>query len=218
MSHNIEPVPEVESSIRPRLVLDISPVSSHSDGVTLFSPTYGDLFLNVSTLRQRGHEFATTNGITAADDVRAFEIGAVLSALPNPSRAVEKTSTVTSQNSGSADTTTSIFSSPTTTAGVLPPRLFQELGLDTDETLRFEQEARGNAGTSFKDKWKWPFSLWFVVGLCSVCAAVQGMDETVVNGAQIFYSRQFGIGDENSSKDTWLVGSECLCPSATESC
>lgn len=31
------------------------------------------------------------------------------------------------------------------------------------------------------------------------------MDETVVNGAQLFYKEQFGI-DSESSRDTWLVG------------
>ena len=31
------------------------------------------------------------------------------------------------------------------------------------------------------------------------------MDETVVNGGQIFYSKQFGI-DGNNSKDAWLLG------------
>lgn len=31
------------------------------------------------------------------------------------------------------------------------------------------------------------------------------MDETVVNGAQIFYKVQFGIGS-TSQRDTWLVG------------
>jgi MFS family permease len=32
------------------------------------------------------------------------------------------------------------------------------------------------------------------------------MDETVVNGAQIFYKMSFGIGDPDSTRDSWLVG------------
>ena len=32
------------------------------------------------------------------------------------------------------------------------------------------------------------------------------LDETVVNGAQIFYTKQFGIGDKNSDRDSWLTG------------
>lgn len=40
----------------------------------------------------------------------------------------------------------------------------------------------------------------------ALCAAVQGMDETVVNGAQSFYKKQFGIGDPESMRDSWLLG------------
>ncbi|KAI1428825.1 hypothetical protein F5Y12DRAFT_799896 [Xylaria sp. FL1777] len=55
-------------------------------------------------------------------------------------------------------------------------------------------------------KWSNPTMLYAVIVICSLCAAVQGMDETVVNGAQIFYKVQFGIGDPNSQRDSWLVG------------
>lgn len=55
-------------------------------------------------------------------------------------------------------------------------------------------------------RWSQPKLLYLIIVLCSTCAAVQGMDETVVNGAQIFYSVQFGIGDKNSDRDSWLVG------------
>ncbi|KAF2104429.1 H(+)-myo-inositol cotransporter [Rhizodiscina lignyota] len=54
-------------------------------------------------------------------------------------------------------------------------------------------------------RWSQPRLLYLVIILCSTCAAVQGMDESVVNGAQLFYAAQFGInnGDDRSS---WLVG------------
>ncbi|KAI0391038.1 hypothetical protein F5Y17DRAFT_461229 [Xylariaceae sp. FL0594] len=55
-------------------------------------------------------------------------------------------------------------------------------------------------------KWSNPPMLYAVIVICSLCAAVQGMDETVVNGGQIFYKEQFGIGDPNSQRDSWLVG------------
>ena len=46
--------------------------------------------------------------------------------------------------------------------------------------------------------------------MCSVCAAVQGMDETVINGAQLFFAPQFGIDPEtetgNAGKNQWLLG------------
>ncbi|KAI1132138.1 hypothetical protein F5Y10DRAFT_5548 [Nemania abortiva] len=55
-------------------------------------------------------------------------------------------------------------------------------------------------------KWSNPSMLYAVITICSLCAAVQGMDETVVNGAQIFYKDQFHIGDASSQRDSWLLG------------
>ena len=54
-------------------------------------------------------------------------------------------------------------------------------------------------------RWAQPKLLYLVIILCSMCAAVQGMDETVVNGAQLFYGKQFGIGGDDS-RSTWLIG------------
>ncbi|KAH9908125.1 sugar transporter-domain-containing protein [Xylariomycetidae sp. FL2044] len=62
-------------------------------------------------------------------------------------------------------------------------------------------------------KWANPTMLYAVIVICSLCAAVQGMDETVVNGAQIFYKVQFGIDDdeevvgaEAARRNGWLIG------------
>ncbi|KAJ9141884.1 Hexose transporter [Pleurostoma richardsiae] len=49
-------------------------------------------------------------------------------------------------------------------------------------------------------KWANPSTMYGVIIVCSLCAAVQGMDETVVNGAQIFYERKFNLSN------TWLIG------------
>lgn len=57
----------------------------------------------------------------------------------------------------------------------------------------------------FKNRWSQPRLLYVVILLCSTCAAVQGMDETVVNGGQIFYKGQFGIGGDDP-RSTWLTG------------
>ncbi|KAF7350573.1 MFS domain-containing protein [Mycena sanguinolenta] len=48
-------------------------------------------------------------------------------------------------------------------------------------------------------------TLYYMVIMSSLAAAVQGMDEAVINGAQIIYPTQFGIGSK-SSHDTWIVG------------
>lgn len=58
----------------------------------------------------------------------------------------------------------------------------------------------------FTHKWSLPWSLILVIVLCSFCAAVQGMDETVINGSHIFFAREFGIDNVKSSRDTWLLG------------
>ncbi|KAJ9645677.1 hypothetical protein H2201_007506 [Coniosporium apollinis] len=47
------------------------------------------------------------------------------------------------------------------------------------------------------DKFKQTWQLYFLVVMCSLGAAVQGWDETAVNGAQIFYVNAYGIGDSD---------------------
>jgi hypothetical protein len=44
-------------------------------------------------------------------------------------------------------------------------------------------------------RWSQPFMLYFLVVLCAGSAIVQGMDQTAVNGAQLFYFEEFGITD-----------------------
>ncbi|TNY21256.1 sugar transporter-domain-containing protein [Rhodotorula diobovata] len=63
-------------------------------------------------------------------------------------------------------------------------------------------------------------TLYSTVFLCSMAAVVQGMDETVINGANLFYPEQFGIGSE-STHDTILLGLVASAPylcSAVFSC
>src|SRR5579859_6616016 len=44
--------------------------------------------------------------------------------------------------------------------------------------------------------------------MCSMAAVVQGMDETVVNGAQIYYTEEFGLQPPQMSESqaSWIVG------------
>lgn len=76
------------------------------------------------------------------------------------------------------------------------PKVYENLSVDDINILDREK----------MNKWSQPSLFIKVILLCSVCAAVQGVDESVVNGAQIFYARQFGIDDPNSSSDPWLLG------------
>ncbi|GAA6050744.1 hypothetical protein JCM3770_006604 [Rhodotorula araucariae] len=59
-------------------------------------------------------------------------------------------------------------------------------------------------------KWDHPKTLYFLVICCSMAAAVQGMDESVTNGANLFWAPQFGLttgaGAENASQNQWLLG------------
>ncbi|KAG7714122.1 hypothetical protein KL949_004977 [Ogataea haglerorum] len=53
--------------------------------------------------------------------------------------------------------------------------------------------------------WKLSRQLYWLIIMASLGAAVQGMDETVINGAQLYYPKEFGI-DKGTDRDTWLVG------------
>ncbi|KAF4833629.1 putative metabolite transport protein YwtG [Colletotrichum siamense] len=74
---------------------------------------------------------------------------------------------------------------------------------DTMRELTAQERAVLDGETTHK--WRNPKMLYAVVAICSFCAVVQGMDETVVNGAQSFYKKQFGIEGE-TERDTWLLG------------
>jgi sugar porter (SP) family MFS transporter len=113
-----------------------------------------------SELRVMGSDYAKMHGIADPEDLRAFEIGAILAQNPQDYERVRD------------------HASP-------------------EEFAVLEKE--------FKSRWSQPRLLYMVIVLCSTCAAVQGMDETVVNGAQLFYTPQFGIGGKDS-RSTWLTG------------
>lgn len=59
-------------------------------------------------------------------------------------------------------------------------------------------------------KWDHPKMLYFLVICCSMCAAVQGMDESVTNGANLFWIVDLGLanaaGTPYSDKNEWLIG------------
>ncbi|KAI5301426.1 hypothetical protein KEM56_001733 [Ascosphaera pollenicola] len=66
----------------------------------------------------------------------------------------------------------------------------QELTEDDKLSLQYEVE----------HKWAHPWALYNLVVMCSLAAAVQGMDETVNNGAQQFYLQRFGIVEGKMDK------------------
>lgn len=122
-------------------------------------------------LEKMGREYALQHALAEPEDIRAFEIGAILAQ---------------------------------------DPLAYDRLGTDT-----LTEEEVSTLYHEFTNKWSQPKTLYIVIVCCSVCAAVQGMDETVVNGAQLFYTPQFGIANEGEARSTWLTG---LCNSAPYLC
>ncbi|KAH8435109.1 sugar porter family MFS transporter [Aspergillus melleus] len=57
-------------------------------------------------------------------------------------------------------------------------------------------------------KWSQPWQLYFMASMCSLAAAVQGMDETVNNGAQAIYLTELGIKSDRFSEQmqNYLTG------------
>ncbi|KAJ5792091.1 uncharacterized protein N7503_008069 [Penicillium pulvis] len=110
-------------------------------------------------LRKQGRVFALNHEIGDEEDIRAFELGAVLAQAPERFASIEA---LTAQEKA---------------------------------ILLHEVEHR----------WSQPKKLYLVIVLCSLSAAVQGMDETTINGAQLWYKHQFGIADD-SARSTWILG------------
>lgn len=77
-----------------------------------------------------------------------------------------------------------------------------------------EQEKQGLYLEATK-KWHIPFELWKVIAVGAMAAAVQGMDESVISGATLFYPKAFGVDKmKNADLLEGLVnGAPYLCAS-----
>lgn len=62
-------------------------------------------------------------------------------------------------------------------------------------------------------KWQQPKTLYWMSVMCAMCAVVQGMDETVSNGAQLYFFPEFGT--DKLSNSEWIeglvIGAPYLC-------
>ncbi|KAH9814224.1 hypothetical protein DFH28DRAFT_972700 [Melampsora americana] len=56
------------------------------------------------------------------------------------------------------------------------------------------------------NRWKQPWTIYYVAIISSMAAIVQGMDESVVNGAQLGYQAEFGISSDGTNKTALLQG------------
>ncbi|KAH9961498.1 hypothetical protein BC827DRAFT_1131587 [Russula dissimulans] len=92
--------------------------------------------------------------------------------------------------------------------------LFKKGALAAQNPLAFESIAhfteteKNIFRREYTHRWDHPATLYYLVILCSVAAAVQGMDEAVINGANLFYAPQFHIDPNsgNRGKNQWLLG------------
>lgn len=96
----------------------------------------------------------------------------------------------------------------------LPSELFRKGGLLAKRPQRFEmmkqlsEEDKEILRHEITHKYDQPFVLYNLVVACSIAAAVQGMDESVISGAQLSYPTQFGINSKitGNPQDVWLEG------------
>lgn len=84
-----------------------------------------------------------------------------------------------------------------------PKRVNEIEELDENERTWFRLEKT--------HRWKQPWMMYFMIVLCAGSAIVQGMDQTAVNGAQIFYFDEFGIGEDQVWLRGLLNGAPYLC-------
>ncbi|KAI0737526.1 hypothetical protein C8Q80DRAFT_1115079 [Daedaleopsis nitida] len=78
------------------------------------------------------------------------------------------------------------------------PTLFESLP-------QLSEEDKAILRRELTNRWDQPLQLYYLVILCSLSAAVQGMDESVINGANLFFPDQIGI-PQDVSTNQWLLG------------
>lgn len=94
---------------------------------------------------------------------------------------------------------------------------------DYESITLLTEEDRAALRHEKENRWSQPFTLYWLAICCSVAAAVQGADESVINGALLFFPVQFGIGcskdshdplctPEKIERDQWLVGLVAAAP------
>jgi len=64
---------------------------------------------------------------------------------------------------------------------------------DYDSISILTEDDRHILASEKEHRWRQPFMLYWLAVCCSVAAAVQGADESVINGALLFFPNQFGL-------------------------
>ncbi|KAK9897762.1 hypothetical protein P389DRAFT_143261 [Cystobasidium minutum MCA 4210] len=74
-----------------------------------------------------------------------------------------------------------------------------------EELPELSQDEKAALRMEHTNKWKQTKTLYALVICCSMAAVVQGQDQSLINGANIFFPDQFGIGS-SSRYDTLILG------------
>ncbi|KAA1129411.1 hypothetical protein PGTUg99_032672 [Puccinia graminis f. sp. tritici] len=77
---------------------------------------------------------------------------------------------------------------------------------DLDRLPQITEEERQWVSFETTRKWKQPMTMFYIAVISSMAAIVQGMDEAVVNGAQIFYYERFGIPSNGTNQRAVIQG------------
>lgn len=85
----------------------------------------------------------------------------------------------------------------------------------TGDTSHLSEEERYWIDRESTHKWHQQKTLYYLAIMCAMCAVVQGMDETVINGAQIYFWERFHLDDSSIGNTEWIqglvVGAPYLC-------
>ncbi|GJQ15552.1 hypothetical protein GpartN1_g7343.t1 [Galdieria partita] len=69
--------------------------------------------------------------------------------------------------------------------------LYRQRDFNNDDELTDEE--RAVLKKESHNRWMQPFSMYYLCAVSAMAAIAQGMDETVINGAQIYFHQEFGI-------------------------
>ncbi|CAH7670520.1 hypothetical protein BY996DRAFT_4581007 [Phakopsora pachyrhizi] len=77
---------------------------------------------------------------------------------------------------------------------------------NVDRISGITQAERSFISDETEHRWRQPWVMYYIAVISSMAAIVQGMDEAVVNGAQIFYYDRFGIASDGTNKTALIQG------------
>ncbi|WFD33000.1 hypothetical protein MSPP1_004057 [Malassezia sp. CBS 17886] len=82
---------------------------------------------------------------------------------------------------------------------------------DYDSIALLTDADRADLRNEKEHRWRQPLALYWLAICCSVAAAVQGADESVINGALLFFPKDFGIAKDTAA-DNWTTGLVAASP------